>query len=125
VDAGIILIDRQGVILKTNRMAKDILHIDSNVVGSLGSKTILVSIDFRALMAEEHSVTDQEVAGKQKGKEHYLPFSTALVKSGLSIEATVIRARESKPILSIGNGITGSRVIYAFDDITDNSAELL
>jgi transcriptional regulator of acetoin/glycerol metabolism len=51
VDTGIILIDRQGVILKTNRMAMDILHIDSDIVGSLVSKTIPVIIYFRALMA--------------------------------------------------------------------------
>ncbi len=125
VDTGIILIDRQGMILKTNRMMHDILHIDADMVGHLVSETIPVNIDFLSLMAEEHSLNDQEAAVRVKGKQHYLCFSTALVKSGTCIEAMVIRVRESKAILKMVNRITGSRAIYTFDDITGNSTELL
>jgi hypothetical protein len=68
-------------------------------------------------------LTDQEVAVRLKGKQHYLLFSTALVTSGLGIEAIVIRVCESKAILRMVN--RGSRAIYTIDDITGHSAELL
>ncbi|MHB8108090.1 MAG: sigma-54-dependent Fis family transcriptional regulator [Candidatus Cryosericum sp.] len=125
VDTGIILIDRQGVILKTNRMAHDILRVESDVIGRPVSETITAGIDFLSLMAGEHSLNDQETSVKLNGKQAYLSFSTALVRSGSGIEAMVIRVRESKSILKMVNKITGSRAIYTFDDITGSSTELL
>jgi sigma-54 dependent transcriptional regulator, acetoin dehydrogenase operon transcriptional activator AcoR len=125
VDTGIILIDRQGVILKTNRMAQDLLRVDSEIVGRSVSQTLTTGIDFLALMASGHSLNDQETAVKLKGKQVYLSFSTALVRSGTGIEAMVIRVRESKSILKMVNRITGSHAIYTFDDITGTSPELL
>jgi transcriptional regulator with PAS, ATPase and Fis domain len=125
VDTGIILIDRQGVILKTNRMARDILRVGSDMIGRPVSETITAGIDFLSLMAGEHSLNDQETSVKLNGKQVYLSFSTALVRSESGIEAMVIRVRESKAILKMVNRITGSRAIYTFDDITGNSTELL
>jgi sigma-54 dependent transcriptional regulator, acetoin dehydrogenase operon transcriptional activator AcoR len=125
VDTGIVLIDGRGSILKTNRMANDILHAGTDSVGRHISELVPANIDFMALMAEGQSLCDHEAAVRIKGKQCYLSFSTALVKNGQGIEAMVIRMRESKAILRMVNRITGSRAIYTFDDIVGNSTELL
>jgi sigma-54 dependent transcriptional regulator, acetoin dehydrogenase operon transcriptional activator AcoR len=125
VDTGIILIDRQGITLKTNRMAHDLLCFESDMIGRPVSEVIPAKIDFLSLMAGEHSLNDQEMAVRLKGKQVYLCFSTALVKNDSVIEAMVIRMRESKAILRMVNRITGSRAFYTFDDIDGSSAELL
>ena len=125
VDSGIILIDRRGMILTTNRMARDILRVDSDMVGRSVAEMVPANIDFPSLMTGEHSLSEQETIVRLKGKQVSLSFSTALVKSRMSTDAMVIRVRESRAILKMVHRITGSRAIYTFDDIHGNSPELL
>jgi sigma-54 dependent transcriptional regulator, acetoin dehydrogenase operon transcriptional activator AcoR len=125
VDAGIILIDPQGTILTTNRMARDILRVDADMIGMPISEMIPAGIDFPALLKKGTALADQETVVRLKGKQVSLSISTALVRNGAAVDAMVIRVRESKAILRMVHRMTGSRAMYSFDDIQGTSPELL
>jgi transcriptional regulator of acetoin/glycerol metabolism len=125
LDTGIILIDRGGKILTTNRIARDILRADTEMIGRPVAEMIPANIDFHSLMSGESSMSDQEKVVRLKGKPVSLSFSTAMVRNGASVEGVVIRVRESKAIIKMVHRITGSRAIYTFEDILGSSPELL
>ncbi|MGA2479549.1 MAG: sigma-54-dependent Fis family transcriptional regulator [Spirochaetia bacterium] len=124
LDTGIILIDRDGMILSTNRTAREILRTDADVRGRPVAEIIPAHINFLSLMSSETALSDQETVLRLKGKDISLSFSTALVRNATGIEAMVIRVRESKTILKMVHRFTGSRAIYSFDDILGSSPGL-
>jgi transcriptional regulator of acetoin/glycerol metabolism len=124
LDTGIILIDRGGTILSTNRTVREILRTGADVRGRPVAEIIPAHIDFLSLMSSGTGLSDHETVLKLKGKDISLSLSTALVRNGESVEAMVIRVRESKTILKMVHKFTGSRAIYCFDDILGNSPGL-
>ncbi len=125
VDTGIILINKQGIILQTNKMVHDIFNIYSSLDGHHISELIHENIDFISLINNEVSLNDREISLKLKGKHTYLRVSTAFIKNEKSIEALVIKIHKEKAILKMVNRIAGSRAIYTFKNIIGKSPKLL
>jgi transcriptional regulator of acetoin/glycerol metabolism len=125
VDTGIILVDRNGIILQTNQMAHDILRLDSDWVGRRISEMLPENIDIMSLIANDVSLNDQEIPVRLWNKHTYLRFSTEAIKNGSKVEALLIRVQEPKTILKMVNRIAGSRAIYTYNDILGKSPELI
>jgi transcriptional regulator of acetoin/glycerol metabolism len=124
-DVGIILIDRKGIIQRTNKILRDIFEVGNGWEGRQISELIDADIDFVSLLADEVSLNDHEISVRIGTKHTHLRVSTALIRSDQSVDAMVIRIRESKAFLKMVNKIAGSKAIYTFSDIVGRSAELL
>jgi len=124
-DVGIVLIDKKGIIQRTNKVLCDIFKTSGGWEGRRISEMIDADIDFVSLLADEVSLHDHEISVRVGTKYTHLRVSTALIKNDQSVDAMVIRIRESKAFLKMVNKVAGSKAIYTFSDIVGRSPELL
>jgi transcriptional regulator with PAS, ATPase and Fis domain len=124
-DAGIALVDREGRILRTNRVLESILGRKDGCVGSHIAELIPGGVDFVSLIARNIELNNHEVSVRLDDRHTHLRVSTGLIRAGASAESMVIRVRESRDVLRMVNRVAGSRAIYTFQDILGKSPALL
>jgi transcriptional regulator of acetoin/glycerol metabolism len=124
-DAGIALVDREGRILRTNRVLESILGRKDGCVGSHIAELIPGGVDFVSLIARNIELNNHEVSVRLGDRHTHLRVSTGLIRAGASAESMVIRVRESRDVLRMVNRVAGSRAIYTFQDILGKSPALL
>jgi transcriptional regulator of acetoin/glycerol metabolism len=125
VDTGIALIDREGRILRTNKVLNDIFEKADGLVGRHIGELIRANVDFVSLIANDMSLNDHEISVRLADKHTHLRVSTALIKDGGSAESMVIQVRESSDVLRLVNRVAGSKATYTFQDILGKSPALL
>ncbi|MCX7038133.1 MAG: sigma 54-interacting transcriptional regulator, partial [Spirochaetes bacterium] len=125
VDTGIALIDREGRILRTNKVLNDIFEKADGFVGRHIGELIRANVDFVSLIANDMSLKDHEISVRLADKHTHLRVSTALIKDGGSAESMVIQVRESSDLLRLVNRVAGSKATYTFQDILGKSPALL
>jgi sigma-54 dependent transcriptional regulator, acetoin dehydrogenase operon transcriptional activator AcoR len=125
VDTGIALIDREGRVLRTNKVLNDILEMTDGCVGRRIEELIPADIDFTGLIARGVALADHEISLRLADTHTHLRISTAVIKDGGSADSMIIRVRESSDVLRMVNRVAGSKASYTFQDILGKSPALL
>ncbi|MDC7225921.1 MAG: sigma-54-dependent Fis family transcriptional regulator [Spirochaetales bacterium] len=124
LDTGIIVINKEGLIIQNNEKAQQILSNRGDWTGLKLSEIMDCNHDFNDTFAKRQEFENYEIPVKIKGRHTYIGFSSAFIENGDSTDGMVLRLREPASIRHFAAIAGGSNAIYSFSDIIGESREV-